>query len=91
MEEGDKAAAVSIADVEEALRALGLLFGAKRSLADVAAGTGDESELIRAYIMRERPHLLCSYDIETLIELVRITIRERARHGPVMEQFSPRG
>ena len=88
--DGGQQPGVDFSAVEEALRALGLLFGAKASLADACAGARDEAEAIRAYIVRERPHILASYDIESLIQLVRTTMNERARHGPILEQFSPR-
>jgi hypothetical protein len=71
----------------QALRDLGLLYGAKQPFADAVAGTQDETEAIRAYIERERPHLLKSYDLPTLVALVR---EARKDVPPGIEQYSPR-
>jgi len=73
----------------EALRALGMLYGAKQLPAGATAGAADEADAIRAYIVRERPHLLASYDMETLVALVR-TARAGHSEGPsALEQFGP--
>ena len=85
-----EAAPPDIAAVEEALRVLGLLYGAKAALAECAAGCQDESALIRAYFLRERPHLVASYGMEPLVTLVRSTMRTHARHDPIFEQYMPR-
>lgn len=77
--------------IEEALRALGLLYGTKRPFAQAAAGASDEREAIRAYIAQERPHLLTSYDMDALVELVRAAAERHETHGPVVEKFLPRG
>lgn len=72
-----------------ALRALGMLYGAKQLPAAATAGAEDEAVAIRAYIVRERPHLLASYDIETLVALVR-TARAGHHENPcAIEQFGP--
>lgn len=72
-----------------ALRALGMLYGAKQPVAATTAGLDDESEAIRAYIRRERPHLLSCYDMEALVALVRAARAANAEQAPVVEQFSP--
>ena len=53
-----------------ALRALGIFYGAERPLADTVAGAADEAEAVRAYIRRERPHLLRCYELEALVGIV---------------------
>jgi hypothetical protein len=72
-----------------ALRALGMLYGASRPLATIIAGAKSEAEAIRMYIERERPHLLASYDLETLVKMVQGAREAKtdAKHG--VEQFSP--
>ena len=71
------------------LFALGMLYGASRPLAEIIAGAKTEAEAIRMYIERERPHLLASYDLETLVKMVQAAREEKtdAKHG--VEQFSP--
>jgi hypothetical protein len=74
----------------DALRALGMLYGAQReALAEIAAGARNMDEAIRTYILRERPHLLACYDIETLVGLVRDAIERRSEHRPALEPFLP--
>ncbi len=74
----------------DALRSLGMLYGAQSAtLAQLARDGGDEAQAIRAYILKERPHLLASYDLETLVWLVRGAIERRAGHGAALEQFGP--
>ena len=72
-----------------ALRALGMLYGAKLPPTPAIAGTADEAESIRTYIIRERPHLLAIYDIETLIGLVRAARAANAGSPSAIECFSP--
>ncbi len=62
-----------------ALRALGMLYGASQPLA----------KTIRMYIEHERPHLLSSYDLDTLVKMVQAAREAKtdAKHG--VEQFSP--
>jgi hypothetical protein len=74
--------------VAEALRSLGMLDGAQFGLAPMLAEAGDESQVIRAYILQERPHLLKCYDLEALVGIVRTAIE---RHGQALalEQFVP--
>lgn len=66
-----------------ALRALGMGYGSGPSLADI--GSGDAAEAIRAYIRRERPHLLTCYDLETLVELVLSARDAGSDAGPGIE------
>lgn len=72
-----------------ALRALGMLYGARQLPAGATAGAADEAEAIRAYIVRERPHLLASYDIETLVSLVRAARAAHSEGPSAIEQFGP--
>ena len=74
--------------VAEALRSLGILHGAQCALAPILPGARDEGELIRSYILRERPHLLKCYDLETLVGLVRAAIEQRGQ-TMALEQFVP--
>lgn len=72
-----------------ALRSLGILYGARNPLATTIAGAADEAEAIRAYIRLERPHLLSTYDMETLVSLV-IAARTTNSEAPTsIEQFNP--
>jgi hypothetical protein len=74
----------------DALRALGMLYGSQAgTLAEVARDAGDVREAIRAYILRERPHLLQSYDIDALVGLVRGSMERGAESHPSLEQFGP--
>lgn len=87
----ENAKPIDVVALEEALRALGLLYGRKKDvLAELAAAAGDETSAIRAYLLHERPHLLSAYDIESLVEVVRAAMRRRAQHGPAIEQFTPK-
>jgi hypothetical protein len=74
--------------VAQALRSLGMLHGTRSALAPIPVAAGDQGELIRSYILRERPHLLKCYDLEALVGLVRVAI-ERRRHLPELEEFVP--
>jgi hypothetical protein len=74
--------------VAEALRSLGMLQGAQGAFAPVAADASETSELIRSYILRERPHLLKCYDLEVLVGLVRAAIEQRGQ-ALALEQFVP--
>jgi len=74
----------------DALRSLGMLYGAQgETLAEVARAAPDERGAIRAYILRERPHLLQSYDIDALVALVRGALERGERAHPGVEQFAP--
>ena len=73
-----------------ALRALGMLYGSQGStLAEVALAAADEREAISAYILRERPHLLHTYDLDALVALVRGSMERGAAAQPSLEQFGP--
>jgi hypothetical protein len=77
---------VETEDLEGALRALGMLYGAR--LPADALQNGLEPA-IRGYILRERAHLLAAYDLETLVAMVRDAVAARAESGPGIEQFGP--
>jgi hypothetical protein len=81
--------AVNAEALAGALRALGMLYGASQPLAEIIAGAKTEAEAIRMYVERERPHLLASYDLETLVKMVQGAREAKtdAKHG--VEQFSP--
>jgi hypothetical protein len=67
-----------------ALRALGMLDA--RSLpAALASEARDPAEAIRAYITRERPHLLSCYDLESLVRLVKACYDTELDHPPALE------
>jgi hypothetical protein len=85
---GPAAGAVDHEIVAEALRSLGMFYGAPCALAPILAEARDESEVIRLYILRERPHLLKCYDLEVLVGLVRAAI-ERRGQPLALEQFVP--
>ena len=53
-----------------ALRALGVFYGLEHPLAATVAGAADEAEAVRAFIRRERPHLLKAYELESLVGIV---------------------
>jgi hypothetical protein len=74
--------------VAQALRSLGMLYSSRCVLAPIPVAAGDEGELIRSYILRERPHLLKCYELEALVGLVRSAI-ERRRHLLEFEEFVP--
>jgi len=77
---------VETEDLEGALRALGMLYGA-RLPADALRDGLDPA--IRGYILRERAHLLAAYDLEALVAMVRAAVATRAESSPVLEQFGP--
>jgi len=72
-----------------ALRALGMLYGASQPLAEIIAGAKSEAEAIRMYIERERPHLLASYDLETLVKMVQGACEAKTDAKASVEQYSP--
>src|SRR5258708_8190588 len=72
-----------------ALRALGMLYGASQPLAKTIAGAKSEAEAIRMYIERERPHLLASYDLETLVKMVQGAREPKTDPTPTLAHFSP--
>ena len=81
--------AVNIEALASALRALGMLYGAKQPLATTVAGVKSEAEAIRMYIERERPHLLSSYDLDALVKMVQAAREEKTDSKAGMEQYSP--
>ena len=72
-----------------ALRSLGMLYGASQPLAKIIAGAKTEAEAIRMYIERERPHLLSSYDLDTLVKMVQAAREDKTDAKAGVEQFSP--
>jgi hypothetical protein len=83
---GEAPEQVDLEALEGALRALGMLYGARLPAGALHGGL---EQTIRAYILRERAHLLACYDMETLVGLVRGALRERAAASPALEQFGP--
>jgi hypothetical protein len=72
-----------------ALRALGIFYGAERPLAETVAGAADEAQAVRAYIHRERPHLLKAYDLEALVGIV-LAARAASTQAPAsIEAYGP--
>ena len=80
---------VDVEALAAALRALGMLYGASQPLAQTIAGAKDEAEAIRMYVERERPHLLASYDLETLVKMVQGAREAKTDAKASVEQFSP--
>jgi hypothetical protein len=72
-----------------ALRALGMLYGASRPLAKIIEGAKTEAEAIRRYIEHERPHLLSSYDLDTLVKMVQGAREAKTDAKASVEQYSP--
>jgi hypothetical protein len=72
-----------------ALRSLGMLYGASQPLEKTIEGAKTETEAIRRYIERERPHLLSSYDLETLVKMVQSAREAGSDSKGGMEQFGP--
>lgn len=68
-----------------ALRAVGIFYGSK-GLPASAQGL-DEAGAIRAYIRSERPQLLASYDMESLVALVKAA--KDAGGTSSLEQYAP--
>jgi hypothetical protein len=81
---------VDVEALAAALRSLGMLYGAKEPLEKIIAGANTEAEAIRRYIERERPHLLSSYDFETLVKMVQSAREAKSDAIGGMEQFSPK-
>jgi len=81
--------AVNTEALAGALRALGMLYGASQPLATIIAGAKSEAEAIRMYIERERPHLLASYDLETLVKMVQGAREAKTDAKAGVEQYSP--
>jgi 2-polyprenyl-6-methoxyphenol hydroxylase-like FAD-dependent oxidoreductase len=67
-----------------ALRALGMLDAASLPAA-LTREARDEADAIRAYIRRERPHLLSCYDLESLVRLVKARYDAEFDQPPALE------
>jgi len=72
-----------------ALRSLGLLYGARQPFHATVAGALNEADAVRAYLKRERPHLLLCYDIEALVAMVLAARESRPDAMPGVERFGP--
>jgi len=72
-----------------ALRSLGMLYGASQPFEKTIAGAKTEAEAIRMYIERERPHLLSSYDLDTLVKMVQAAREAKTDAKAGVEQYSP--
>ena len=81
---------VDVAALAAALRSLGMLYGASQPLEKTIEGAKTEAEAVRLYIERERPHLLSSYDLETLVKMVLAARQASAEGKGGIEQFSPK-
>ena len=81
--------AVDVEALAGALRALGMLYGASQPLAKTIEGAKTEAEAIRRYIEHERPHLLSSYDLETLVKMVQGAREAKTDAKASVEQYSP--
>jgi hypothetical protein len=81
---------VDVAALAAALRSLGMLYGASQPLEKTVEGAKTEAEAIRRYIERERPHLLSSYDLETLVKMVQGAREAKSDAKGGIEQFSPK-
>ena len=81
--------AVDAEALAAALRALGMLYGASQPLEKTIEGAKTEAEAIRLYIERERPHLLTSYDLDTLVKMVQEAREAKTDAKASVEQYSP--
>ena len=90
MGQGVPYSGVDVEALAAALRSLGMLYGASQPLADTVKGAKTEAEAIRMYVERERPHLLASYDLDTLVKMVIAALASRAEGATGIEQFSPK-
>jgi hypothetical protein len=81
--------AVDVEALAGALRALGMLYGASQPLAKIIEGAKTEAEAIRRYIELERPHMLSSYDLETLVKMVQGAREAKTDAKAGVEQYSP--
>ena len=80
---------VDVDALAAALRALGMLYGASQPLEKTIQGAKTEVDAIRLYIERERPHLLSSYDLDTLVKMVQGARESKADAKASVEQYSP--
>lgn len=76
--------------VEAGLRSMGLLYGSEQELADILAHGLDDATAVRTYLVRKRPQLLASYDLDALVEMVLTAGSSPTPVSAVMEQFGPR-
>ena len=83
-------APIDVEAIASALRSLGMLYGATQPLEKTIEGATTEAEAIRRYIERERPHLLSSYDLDTLVKMVQDAREAKSDPKGGIEQFSPR-
>jgi hypothetical protein len=74
-------AVIDTTALASALRSMGLFYGLEQPLAATVAGSADEAEAVRAFIRRERPHLLTAYDLEMLVGMV-LSARDAAHEAP---------
>lgn len=81
--------AVDVEALAGALRALGMLYGASQPLAKTIEGAKTEAEAIRRYIEHERPHLLSSYDLDSLVKMVQGARAAKTEAKTSVEQYSP--
>jgi hypothetical protein len=81
---------VDIKALENALRQLGMLYGAKQPLEVTMRGARTDEDAIRAYISMERPHLLQIYEFDVLVKMIQDARDGKADGSHGMEQFSPR-
>ncbi|HYC35224.1 MAG TPA: hypothetical protein VEC19_02295 [Usitatibacter sp.] len=82
MQVAQSTAGIDAGALAMALRALGIFYGAERPLAETVAGAADEAEAVRAYIRRERPHLLRCYELESLVGIV-LAARAASTEAPL--------
>ena len=80
---------VDVAALAGALRSLGMLYGLSQPLEKTMEGAKTEADAIRLYIERERPHLLSSYDLETLVRMVQGAREAKTDAKASVEQYSP--
>ena len=80
---------VDVAALAGALRSLGMLYGLSQPLEKTMEGAKTEAEAIRLYIQGERPHLLSSYDLETLVRMVQGAREAKTDAKASVEQYSP--
>jgi hypothetical protein len=81
--------AIDVEALAAALRALGMLYGASQPLEKTIEGAKTEVDAIRLYIEHERPHLLASYDLDTLVKMVQGARESKADAKASVEQYSP--
>jgi len=81
--------AVDAEALAAALRALGMLYGASQPLEKTIEGAQTEAEAIRMYIAHERPHLLSSYDLDTLVKMVQGAREAKTDAKASVEHYSP--